>query len=315
MRRRDILLALCALPVLAATTGCGRDEGDAIRVDLERREEPTLRHPARAVTYAYLPQYAHTVSYERHRLLLAYLGRTTGLALRQIFPDTFEEHVRMVERGEIDISFSNPFAYIRMARSGARAFARIIEPSGKPDFKSQIICRRDNKSLRSIQDCRGKRWMAVDPTSAGGYLYALGEFLDNGIKRKDFAEITFAPGPGGKQEKVVLAVFAGTCDLGSIRDGTLDILRDRIDIGQIRVLAESKSYPGWVYAVRAGLAPETTGLIARAMFALDPSRPDDDAILRTAGMRGIIPAEDADYDAVRALVEKLGLEDAAGEDE
>jgi phosphonate transport system substrate-binding protein len=270
---------------------------------------------ARAVTYAYLPQYAHTVSYERHRLLLDYLSRATGLPLRQVFPDTFEEHVRMVERGEIDISFSNPFAYIRMAASGARAFARIIEPSGKPDFKSQIICRHDNRQLKSIADCRGKRWMAVDPSSAGGYIYALGEFFDNGIRRSDFAEITFAPGPGGKQEKVVLAVFAGVCDIGSVRDGTLEILRGRIDLGQIRVLAESKSYPGWVYSVRAGFSPEIVEKIGRAMFALRYDRPDDAAILAAAGMRGIIPAADADYDSVRRLAETLGLDALPGGEE
>jgi phosphonate transport system substrate-binding protein len=313
MRRRDLLLALFALPALPALVGCGQGE-DAIRVDLSKREEPTQRVPPKAVTYAYLPQYAHTVSYERHRLLLDYLGRATGLTLRQIFPDTFEEHVRMVERGEIDISFSNPFAYIRMARAGARAFARIIEPSGKPDFRSQIICRRDNQSLQSLADCRGKRWMAVDPSSAGGYLYALGEFLDNGIRRKDFAEIFFAPGPGGKQEKVVLAVFAGTCDIGSIRDGTLEILRGKIDLNQIRILAESKSYPGWVYAARAGLAPEITEKIANAAFALSIERPDDAVILQTAGMRGIIPATDADYISVRHLAEKLGLDAIEGDE-
>lgn len=304
MRRRDFLASLFLLPVLS---GCDRDE-EARRVDLSRREEPAPRLLQKAVTYAYLPQYAHTVSYERHRLLLDYLGRATGLTLRQIFPDTFEEHIRMVERGEIDISFSNPFAYIRMARSGARAFARIIEPSGKPNFRSQIICRRDNQALQTLADCRGKRWMAVDPTSAGGYLYALGEFLDHGIRRRDFAEIAFAPGPGGKQEKVVMAVFAGTCDLGSIRDGTLDILRGKIDLDQIRILAESKAYPGWVYAARAGFSPEVTGRLAEAMFKLTATRPDHAVILQTAGMRGIIPADDADYASVRTLAEKLGLD-------
>lgn len=306
MRRRQFLGALLLAPWLA---GCGRDD-DAVRVDLSKRVDITVRNPPRAITYAYLPQYAHTVSYERHRLLLAYLTRATGLPLRQVFPDTFAEHVRMVGRREIDISFSNPFAYVRMARYGARAFARIIEPSGKPDFTSQIICRRDNATIRSLADCRGKRWIAVDPVSAGGYLYALGEFLDNGIKRSDFAEIGFAPGPGGKQEKVVLAVFAGTYDIGSIRNGTLPILRSKIDLNQIRILAESKPYPGWVYAARAGLDPLVTDKIAKAAFALSFSRPDDAVILRTAGMRGIIPATDADYAPVRRLADRLGLGDA-----
>jgi phosphonate transport system substrate-binding protein len=207
------------------------------------------------VTYAYLPQYSHTVSYERHRLLLEYLQKATGLPIRQLFPDTFDEHVKMVQRGEIDISFSNPFVYIRMAAAGARAFARIVEPSGAPEFYSLIITRKNNRDIQNLGDCRGKRWLAVDPTSAGGYLYALGEFYAHGITRQDFSEIAFAPGPGAKQEKVIMAVYAGAYDIGSVRDGTLSLLEGKIDLSQIRILAESRRYPGWVYAHRPGLDP------------------------------------------------------------
>ena len=113
----------------------------------------------------------------------------------------------------------------------------------------------------------------------------------------------------------MLAVFAGVCDVGSVRDGAMDILRDRIDLGQIRVLAESKAYPGWVYCARQGLSPIVTDKIAQAFFALRYDRPDDAVILATAGMRGIIPAVDADYDSVRRLAEKLGLDAIAGGDE
>ncbi len=130
-----------------------------------------------AITYAYLPQYSHTISFQRHRALLQYLRQTTGLPLRQIFPDTFDEHIAMVERGEIDISFSNPFVYIKLAELGSNAFARIVEPSGKPYFQGQVICRSDNPTIRKIEDCRGKRWIAVDPGSAGGYLFPLGLFM------------------------------------------------------------------------------------------------------------------------------------------
>jgi len=296
------------IAVLAfAVWGCSEEE-PAFTVNLARRVETSVSVPKRAVTYAYLPQYAHTVSYERHRLLVEYLQKATGLPIRQIFPDTFDEHVKMVERGEIDISFSNPFVYIRMAAAGARAFARIIEPSGSPEFYSQIIVRKDNRNIETIKDCRGKRWLAVDPSSAGGYIYALGEFYDNGIRREDFAEVAFAPGPGGKQEKVVMAVYAGAYDIGSVRDGAIFLLKDKIDLTQIRILAESKRYPGWVYAHRPGLDPEVVNKISRAMFALNMDRPDEALILRTAGMRGIIPAVDADYAPVRELATKLGLE-------
>lgn len=305
---------LCLLVFLLAVFGgfgCGEDE-PAFQVNLSRRAETSVSVPKRAVTYAYLPQYAHTVSYERHRLVVEYLQKATGLPIRQIFPDTFDEHVKMVERGEIDISFSNPFVYIRMASTGARAFARIIEPTGAPEFFSQIIVRRDNRNIETIEDCKGKRWLAVDPSSAGGYIYALGEFFDHGIRRGDFAEIAFAPGPGAKQEKVIMAVYAGAYDIGSVRDGALPLLKDKIDLSQIRILAESKRYPGWVYACRPGLDPEVVKKISQAMFALSMDRPEDALILRTAGMRGIIPAVDADYDPVRELAAKLGLETLEG---
>lgn len=305
--RHAALLCRLLLACLFLTPGCGQDEVP-YPVDLSRREEPTLNLPPKGITYAYLPQYAHTVSYQRHSLLVEYLQKATGLPIRQVFPDNFDEHVRMVENGEIDISFTNPFVYVKMAGSGSRAFARIIEPSGKPEFWSQIITRKDNPAISSIENCRGKRWIAVDPSSAGGYLFALGEFFDHGIRKDDFAEVAFTPGPGGKQEKVVMAVFAGAYDVGSVRDGTLPLLQAKIDLGQIRVLAESRPYPGWVYSARPGLDPKVIAKIAQAMFALDIDRADDAVILQTAGMRGVIPSADKDYEPVRALAEKLGLD-------
>lgn len=302
---------LALLLAAAALAGCGEDE-PVVRVDLSRRSELTAPGPAsgRAVTYAYLPQYSHQVSYERHRLLVDYLRRATGLPLRQVFPDTFDEHVNMVQRGEIDISFSNPFVYVKLAAAGARAFARTIEPSGRPDFFSQIIVRADNRSIQTLGDCRGKRWIAVDPTSAGGYLFALGHFHEHGIGPADFAEIAFAPGPGGKQEKVVLTVYSGAYDLGSVRDGALDLLKDKIDLSQIRVLAESRPYPGWVYAARAGLDPEVVRAVAAALFALDKAAPEQARILETARFQGIIPSSDPDFDPIRRLVATLGLENS-----
>ncbi|MGE4296621.1 MAG: phosphate/phosphite/phosphonate ABC transporter substrate-binding protein [Desulfovibrionaceae bacterium] len=303
--RRIILLCL-ALAALLAVAGCSDDE-PATRVDLSRRIEAAAPAPPDAVTYAYLPQYSHTISYQRHHRLVEYLARATGLTFRQVFPATFDDHLNMVGRGEIDISFSNPFIYVRMADAmGARAFARTVEPSGKPFFRGQIITRKDNTAIRSLDDCRGKRWIAVDPHSAGGYLFALGHFMDHGLTSADFREVAFAPGPGGNQEKVVMAVYAGKYDIGSIREGTLELLEGRIELDRIRVLAETRSYPGWVYAARRNLDPAVVDAVRMALLALDPDDPEHAAILRAAHMHAIHSADDADYAPVRELAAKVG---------
>lgn len=286
---------------------CGEEES-VVHVDMSRVESLTPPRQTDSITYAYLPQYSHSVSFERHRRLLEYLRQKTGLSFRQVYPDTFGDHIKMVERGEIDISFTNPFVYVSMARSGAQAFARVIEPDGGADFQGQIIVRSDNPAITRIEDCRGKRLIAVDQDSAGGYLYPLGLFYEHGITLADFREVAFAAGSGGRQESVVLAVYAGAYDVGTIRKGSLDIVRDKIDVGQIRVLAESKPYPGWVYSVRRGFDPRLRERIGAALFDLDRSREPDATILGAAGMTAIISARDSDYDAVRDLARRLRVD-------
>lgn len=297
------ILILFVLSILPACT----DNEPVVKVDMTRVESAAPLGPTAAITYAYLPQYSHSVSFERHRRLLEYLRHKTGLSLRQVFPNTFAEHIKMVERGEIDISFTNPFVYISLSTLGSEAFARIVEPDGGANFQGQVIVRADNPDIKRLEDCRGKRIIAVDPNSAGGFLYPMGLFFEHGITRRDFQELAFATGAGGRQEAVVLARYTGAFDVGTIRKGTLDVVRDKIDLEQIRVLAESRPYPGWVYSVRKGFDPASTEKIARALQDLSMSRRDDAVILGAAGMIGIIPARDEDYDSIRELAMRLDL--------
>jgi phosphonate transport system substrate-binding protein len=299
------ILFLAALIFLVA--GCGDDE-PVIKVNLNWTEQVTFTEEPDQITYAYLPQYSHTVSYTRHHGLINYLRKKTGLNVKQIFPDTFDQHMKMVGNRQIDISFSNPLIYVKIAQEyGARAFALIVEAAGAHSFRGQIITRKDNPAIQSLGDCRGKRWIAVDPSSAGGYLFPLGHFFSHGIFTDDFKAIDFAPGPGGKQEKVILAVVTGRYDIGTIREGALDVVTGRIDVSKIRILARTRTYPGWVYAARKGLDPDSLNKIKTALTALDFNREEHREILEAADFFKVIPAGDEDFHRVRELMETLGM--------
>ena len=244
-----------------------RENEEPVKVSLDKRQEITFRPQAPAITYAYLPQYSHTESFQRHNRLVEYLSEQTGLPMRQVFPDTFDNYISMFGQGKIDISFSNPFIYVKLAnRYGARAMARIVEADGRAEFRGQIIARKDNKDIQTLEDCRGKSWVAVDPSSAGGYLFALGHFVDHGFTLSDFKEVIFA---GGRQENVIFGVYAGLHDIGSIREGSLSVVQDKIDINQIKVVDSSRRYPGWVYAYSPRLSEEVVDRIRAAMLQLD----------------------------------------------
>jgi phosphonate transport system substrate-binding protein len=286
-------------------TSCGQGE-DAIEVSLEKREEITFRPQLPALTYAYLPQYSHTESFQRHHRLVEYLSDQTGLAIRQVFPDTFDDHINMFGQGKIDISYSNPFIYVKLAsRFGAQAMTRIIEQDGRAEFRGQIIARADNHDIQTIEDCRDKSWVAVDPSSAGGYLFPLGHFVDHGLNLEDFREVVFA---GGRQENVILGVYAGLHDIGSIREGSLRVVEDKIDINQIKIIDNTRSYPGWVYAYSPRLTNETVEKIREAMLRLDYDNPDHKALFDAARFIGFIPSSDQDFDPIRELSHKVGLD-------
>ena len=295
------VMVVCLFFVL----GCG-DQPPATKVDLSLTEEVIPTVEPDNVSYAYLPQYSHTVSHARHNALIKYLRAETGLNIRQIFPDTFEQHMKMVGEKKVDISFSNPFVYVKIAgRYGARAFARSIEGDNRKTFRGQIICRSDNAAIATLSDCRGKRWIAVDATSAGGFLFPLGLFLDHGIAKSDFSEISFAPGPGGKQEKVILSVFAGKYDIGTIREGSLAVVAGKIDLNKIRVIAMTPHYPGWVYAARKELDVTIVKKVGQALEKLDIHDETHRSILEAAHFAGVIPGVDSDFDSVRALAARI----------
>lgn len=296
--------------LLLMTTLClfsCKESEEPVNVSLDKRQEITFRPISPAITYAYLPQYSNTESFRRHHKLVEYLSEQTGLPIRQVFPDTFDNYISMFGQGKIDISFSNPFIYVKLAnRYKAKAMARTVEANGRAEFRGQIIARSDNKDIQSIEDCRGKSWVAVDPSSAGGYLFPLGLFIDHDLSLNDFKEVVFA---GGRQENVILGVYAGLHDIGTIREGSLSVVKDKIDINQIKVIADSSWYPGWVYAYSPRLSEEQAYKIRDAMLQLDyTNNPQHRRILDAAKFIGFVPSDDQDFDQVRELSEKVELD-------
>ena len=100
-----------------------------------------------------------------------------------------------------------------------------------------------------------------------------------------------------------MAVLSGKYDVGLIREGTLNIMAEKIDLKQIRILAHSHWYPGWVYAARRGLDPAIVEKIKQALLALNIDNPEHKAILKKAGFIAVIPARDEDFDSVRRLAQ------------
>lgn len=219
-----------------------------------------------------------------------------------------------VERGEVDFVLSNPGLYIELeARYGVtRTLTLRNLRQGKPYtvFGSVIFTRANRTDIQTLNDLKGKSFMAVDKNAFGGFLMAWREFKDMGIDPfRDFSELEFV---GLPQDPIVYAVRDGKTDAGMVRTDTLErmAMDGKIRFDEFKVLnpqqvtgfpfaLSTRLYPEWPFARTRHISDELAQKVAVALLSLTPNSPAAKAS-RSAGWT--VPL---DYTPVHDLYREL----------
>jgi diguanylate cyclase (GGDEF)-like protein len=193
-----------------------------------------------------------------------------------------------VSRNEYHFVLTNPSAYMEMEkRYGTRRLVTLInkrQDKGYTKFGSVIFTRRNRDDIETLQDLKGKTFMAVDEKGFGGWLVAWRELLINDIDPyRDFATLSFA---GGIQPKVVYAVANGEVDAGCVRTDMLERMAaaQKIRLADFKVLAQKNSknfafvhstalYPEWPFAKLDHTGDELAERVASALLRIEPDHP------------------------------------------
>jgi len=191
-----------------------------------------------------------------------------------------------VERGEVDFVLTNPGLYIELeARYGVTRLLTLRNlRQGKPYtvFGSVIFTRADRTDIQTLNDLKGKSFMAVDKNAFGGFLMAWREFKDLGIDPfRDFSKLEFV---GLPQDPIVYAVRDGKTDAGMVRTDTLERLAmdGKIRLNEFRVLnpqhatgfpfaLSTRLYPEWPFARARHTSNELAQKVAIALLGLTPN--------------------------------------------
>jgi diguanylate cyclase (GGDEF)-like protein len=172
----------------------------------------------------------------------------------KLVPLRFEEVEPAVKNENIDFILTNTSHYIELeSLYGANRILTLID-SGLTEFGGTIFCMADRNDIHSIQDLRGKTFMAVDKFSLGGWRSAWRELKEQGINPlKDLKSLEF----GGSHNDVVFAIISKKADAGTVRTGTLEKLAGdgKINLKSLRILNERK-YAGFPFLVSTRLYPE-----------------------------------------------------------
>src|SRR5437762_3825341 len=235
------------------------------------------------------------------------LARLLGTPVRVTVASDYAAVVEALRNRTADLAWVHPAGYVLANRE---AKARIVAKNlwhGKATFTSRFFVRKDS-GLTRVEELRGKTIAFVDPASTSGYVYPMVLLMRRGLVRNRdpktfFREVVFA----GSHDAGMRALLNGHVDaLASFDMAREQYLKDPAERERIVVVAETPEIPEAGIAARDGLDPATFAKVRAALLQIRAPAYAE-LLKRLYEIDGFAPADDRDYDPVRAAIELLGV--------
>ncbi|RPJ82011.1 MAG: phosphate/phosphite/phosphonate ABC transporter substrate-binding protein, partial [Deltaproteobacteria bacterium] len=182
----------------------------------------------------------------------------------RILPLVYDEIQTAVRDEKVDFILANPLFYVELeSRYGVNRIAtlknRCLGGACKT-YGGVVFWLKKRKDISGIADLKGKRFMAANEHSLGGWLIIWRELKEQGLDPyRDFTSLTF----GRAHDNVVQAVLEGRTDAGGVRTDILEYMaaEGKIRLEDFRILPDpagnqktrpylcsTREYPEWPMA-------------------------------------------------------------------
>jgi phosphonate transport system substrate-binding protein len=234
------------------------------------------------------------------------LTKLTGIPVRVTVASDYAAVIEALRNRTADLAFVHPGGYVLASREAKATIVVRNLWHGKSSFTSRIFVRKDG-GIKSVEELRGRTIAFVDPASSSGYIYPMVLLIQKGlVKNRDpktfFKEVVFS----GAHDASMRALLNGHVDaIASFDLAREQYLKDPAERERLVFVAETPEIPEAGICARAGLDPATLSRIRAALLQI--RAPEYAELLkRLYEIDGFAPAEDRDYDPVRAAIELLG---------
>jgi len=234
------------------------------------------------------------------------LGDLLGRPVRVTVASDYAAVIEALRNQTADLAFVHPAGYVLANREAkARIVARNVW-HGKATFTSRFYVRRD-AGIASLEALRGRTVAFVDPASSSGYIYPMVLLIQRGLvtdrdPRTFFREVVFA----GSHDAAMRALLNGHVDaIASFDMAPQQYLKEQAERERVAWVAETPPIPEAGIAAREGLDEATFARVRDALLKIrGPAHAD--LLERLYDIDGFEPADDRDYDPVRAAIDLLG---------
>jgi phosphonate transport system substrate-binding protein len=236
----------------------------------------------------------------------AALGKLVGVPIRVTVASDYAAVVEAMRNKTADLAFVHPAGYVLANREAKAMIVAKDQWHGNTSYTSRIYVRKDS-GVKTLEDLRGKTIAFVDPSSASGYVYPMVLLIEKGLVRNRdpktfFKEFVFS----GSHDAGLQALLNGHVDaFASFDQAREQYLKDPAQRERLIFVAESAPIPEGGIAAREGLDPALFAKVRAALLSM--KGPAYAPLLKQLyDIDGFEPAEDREYDPVRAAMDLLG---------
>jgi phosphonate transport system substrate-binding protein len=250
---------------------------------------------------------------QRFEPLGAWLEKKLGRKVILSHVNTFD-FVEQAQRREFDVLQANGYVYVNIReRIGATLLAREVKSDTGKDTGGLIVVRADSP-IKTLSDLKGKKMIFGPAFSPGGYLTQYYTMLSSGLDpEKLLGAYTFLPG-AWQHEKVVYSILYGATEAGAVKFGDIERMESegKVRKSDFRVLAASEPVPNCTVFALPHVDAATGAKVREALLRLSSDNYASVGgerlnVLKRDGVRGYVPAEDREFDILRAMAKTANL--------
>jgi ABC-type phosphate/phosphonate transport system substrate-binding protein len=238
-----------------------------------------------------------------------------GLPFDFVLYSNYERQVEALLRGEIDVAWNSPLAWVEADRAasarGRRAEAVAMRNTDR-DLTSVVIVRVDGP-VHELADLRGGRIAVGAADSPQATLIPLLALAEAGVEcqvmRHDVLLGKHGDHIGGERD-AVRALLDGTADAACLIDGNrLAFVRDGlIGVNTVRVLLQTPPYDHCNFTILDG-GPRSIGRFRELLLAMSYDDPGLRPLLDMEGLQAWLPGRTTGYELLERAVKRYGTID------
>ena len=235
------------------------------------------------------------------------LGKLIDVPIRVTVASDYAAVIEALRNRTADLAFVHPAGYVLANREAKAMIVAKDQWHGHTSYTSRIYVRKES-GITTLEGLRGKTIAFVDPASSSGYVYPMVLLIQKGlVQNRDpktfFKDFVYS----GSHDAGLLALLNGHVDaLASFDQAREQYLKDPAQREKIIFVAETPPIPEGGICARDGLDPALVAKVRGALLSM--KGPAYAPLLKALyDIDGFEPAEDSEYQPVRAAMDLVGM--------